>query len=117
MIMAVQGTRDFDGYKVFLRAMEVALSNLPEGDKEFTIYSAGAANVNSMSLEFSNICERSLRARGIRIRTRKVSPSWLEDNIHVVDYFAFFCLKKEPASRLVREAEAKDIEVHIYQFI
>lgn len=116
MIVAIQGTRNFDDYVIFLRAMGVALSSMPEGDKEFTIYAAGPANVNSMGMEFANISERSLKARGIRIKLKKVPVSWLEDNIYDVDYFAFFCLKKEPASQLVRKAEAKDVEVHIYQF-
>ena len=35
MIVAVQGTHDFEDYNVFLRAMAVALSCLPVDDKEF----------------------------------------------------------------------------------
>ena len=40
MIVAVQGTNDFDDYNIFIRAMGVALSTMQEDDKEFVIYSA-----------------------------------------------------------------------------
>jgi hypothetical protein len=116
MIIAIQGTKNFDDYQVFLRAMRVALSELPEEDKSILILSAGPANVNSMGMEFTNISERSLRARGIRIQLRKVPPSIIDARLYEVDYFAFFCLKKEPTSRLFQEAEAKGVESHIYQF-
>lgn len=41
MIVAVHGTNDFNDYKVFLRAMSVALSGMQDGDTEFIVYSAG----------------------------------------------------------------------------
>ena len=45
MIVAVQGTNDFDDYNIFIRAMGVALSTMQEDDKEFVIYSAGPARI------------------------------------------------------------------------
>jgi hypothetical protein len=116
MIVGVQGTRTFSDYNIFLRAMGTALSMLTEEDEEFLIYAAGPANINSMSLEFSNISERSLKARGIKIRTYKVPPRWIKENITSMDYFAFFSKPKEPVSDLVDAAEAKDIEVAIYRY-
>jgi hypothetical protein len=116
MIVGIQGTRSFSDYNVFLRAMGTALSMLPEDDKEFLIYAAGPAQINSMSLEFSNIAERSLKSRGIRIRTQKVPSRWVKDNITSLDYLAFFSKPKEPVSDLVDAAEAKDIEVGIYRY-
>lgn len=116
MIIAIQGTRNFDDYQIFLRAMEFALSHLEDDDKKIIIYSAGPANVNSMGMEFTNISERSLRARGIKIQLRKVPPSVINDMLYDLDYFAFFCLKREPSSRLFQEAEAKGVKGHIYQF-
>jgi hypothetical protein len=116
MIMAIQGTRSFDEYQIFLRAMGTALSSLEKGDTEFIIYSAGSANINSMGLEFSNVSERGLKARGVRIRLIKVPAKWIATNIHKIDYLAYFSKPKEPVSELVDLAEAKDIEVGVYRY-
>jgi hypothetical protein len=116
MILGIQGTRNFTDYPIFLRAMGTALTKLPEGDKEILLYTAGPSNVNSMALEFSNISERSLKARGIRIKTIKVSPRWMKDNITSLTYFAFFSKPKESLSDLVDLADAKDVEVGVYRY-
>jgi hypothetical protein len=96
--------------------MGVALSNLPDKDKEFYIYSAGPAHINSMALEFSNVSERGLKARGIKIKMIKIPPSWIKENIHSINYFAFFCKPKEQESALVSYAESKDTKVGIYRY-
>lgn len=116
MIVGIHGTRSFNEYNIFLRAMGTALSSLPEGDSEFLIYSAGPAQINSMALEFSNISQRSLKARGIKIKTFKVPPKWLKENINDIDYLAFFSKPKEPVSDIVEVADAKDIEVGVYRY-
>lgn len=116
MKIAIQGTKSFSDYTIFLRAMGTALSTLPSEDKEFTIFTAGPAQINSFGMEFSNISERSLKARGIKIKLVKVPPKWVKDNIHDIDYLAFFSKPKEPVSDLVDLAEAKDIEVGIYRY-
>lgn len=116
MIVGIQGSRNFNDYTIFLRAMGTALSMLPEDATEFTIMSAGPLRVNEMAMEFSNISERSLKARGIKIKVVKVPPKWFKSNMHVIDYFMYFGLPKEPTSDLVREAEDKDIEVGVYRY-
>jgi hypothetical protein len=116
MIVVIQGSKTFNDYSVFLRAMGTSLSMMDEGDKEFFIYSAGPSVVNSMGLEFSNISERSLKARGIKIRLFKIPPSWVKENIHSIDYLAYFSKPKEPVSSLVDLAESKDIEVGVYRY-
>ncbi len=116
MRIAIQGSKSFNDYSVFLRAMGTALYSLPEDDSEFYIYSAGPAQINEMGMEFSNVSERSLKSRGIKIRLFKVPPSWIKQNIHDINYFAYFSKPKEPVSQLVDLAEAKDIEVGIYRF-
>ena len=116
MIVAIQGTKTFSDYNIFLRAMGTALSVMDESDDSIIIYSAGPANINSMGMEFCNISERSLKARGIRIRLNKVPASWIKTNIHDIDYLAYFSKPKEPLSDLVDIAEAKDIEVGVYRF-
>jgi len=116
MIVAIQGTKSFSDYSVFLRAMGTALSEMKDEDKEFYIYSAGPSQINSMAMEFSNVSERSLKARGIRIKMIKIPPSWIKENIHSIEYFAFFSKPKEPVSSLVSYAESKDAHVGVYRF-
>lgn len=116
MIVAVQGTRDFDDYQVFLRAMAVALSTMPQQDHEFLIYSAGPSRVNAMVSEFANVSERGMKSRGKRIKFFKVPASYLEENIDRINYFAFLSKPKEPVSKLVAQAELKNIEVGIYRY-
>ena len=116
MIVGIQGTKNFNDYSVFLRGIGNALRSLPENDKEFTIMSAGPINVNSFALEFSNVSENSLKARGVKIKVVKIPPSWIKNNINNVNYFLFFSKPKEQVSELVDLADAKDIEVGVYRY-
>jgi hypothetical protein len=96
--------------------MGTAMSSIKPGDDKLTIYSAGPANLNAMGMEFTNISERTLKSNGIKARLIKVPQSWIEENITQVDYLAFFSKPKEPVSKLVDLADAKDIEVGIYRY-
>ena len=116
MNVAVQGTPEFNDYSIFLRAMSVALSGMSEEDKEFLIYSAGPANINSYVSEFSNISEKGMKARGKKIKFFKVPPYWIEENMESVHYFAFLSKPKQSTSKLVAAAELKNIEVGIFQY-
>jgi hypothetical protein len=116
MIVAVQGTKDFDDYSVFIRAMGVAMCNMPDSDKEFVIYSAGPARINSFVSEFSNLSERGMKARGRKIKFYKVANAWLEENINQIDYVAFLSKPKESGSKLVDLAEKNNIEVGLFRF-
>lgn len=116
MIVGVQGSKSFDDYQVFLRAMGVALSSAKEEDPYFYIYTAGPAKINSMVMEFVNVSERSMKSRGKKIKMYKVPPSWIEENMQDFDYLAFLSTPNEPASRLVKEAELKNIEVGIFRY-
>ena len=116
MIVVIQGSKTFNDYGVFLRAMGKSLSMMENTDQEFILYSAGPVRINQMGLEFSNVSERSLKARGIKIKMYKVPPSWVKENIHRINYFAYFSNPKEPVSNLVDFADKKDIEVEIYRY-
>ena len=116
MIVGIQGTKSFNDYSVFLRGIGNALRSLPQDDKEFTIMSAGPININNLALEFANVSENSLKARGVKIKLVKIPPSWIKNNIHSVNYFLFFSKPKEQLSELVDLAEAKDVEVGVYRF-
>lgn len=114
MIVGVQGTKSFNDYAVFLRGMGTALSSLPEGDKEFTIYSAGPLTTNEFVMEFLNVS--NWKARGIKAKVVKVPPSFIKDHIQDVDHFLYFSKPKEPYTDLVELADAKDITVGVYRY-
>jgi len=116
MIVAVQGTTEFNDYSVFLRAMSVALSGMKQEDKEFIIYSVGPARVNNFVSEFSNLSERGMKARGKKIKFYNTAPSWLDQNMDQVNYFAFLSKPNETKSRLVVTAELKNIEVGLFRY-
>jgi hypothetical protein len=116
MIVAVQGSKNFDDYNVLLRAMGVAMSGLRDDDPYFYIYSAGPAKINSMISEFSNLSERGMKARGKKIKYYKVPPSWIADNIKDVNYFAYLSTPQETNSKLVAEAELNNVEVGIFKY-
>lgn len=116
MIIGIQSSKSFSDYNVFLRAMGTALYDMDEDDKQITIMSAGPARLNSMGMEFSNISERSLKARGISIKFVKVPVAWFNSNMQVLNHFMYFSLPKEPVSPLVAKAEDLDINVGIYRY-
>jgi len=116
MIVAVQGTKEFNDYNVFLRAMSVALSSMNNEDKEFIIYSAGPAKINNFVSEFSNLSERGMKARGKKIRFYNAAPAWLSENINQINYFAFLSRPKDPKSKLVSIAEANNIDVGLFKY-
>jgi len=116
MIVVVQGSRNFDDYNIFLRAMGTALSMVEQDDEFFFVYSTGPAKINSMSHEFINVSERSLKARGIRPQVRQVPPSWAKDNLEFIDYFAYFGGPREPLSELMEYAESRDAEIGVYRY-
>lgn len=116
MIVGIQGTKNFEDYNVFLRAMGTALSSMENGDSEFIVYSAGPNRINAMAMEFVNISERSLKARGIKTKVNKVPPKWMKQNIAMFDYVAYFSKPKEPLTDVIEEADAKDVEVGIYRY-
>jgi len=116
MIVAVQGSKNFDDYNILLRAMGVAMSGLRDDDPYFYIYSAGPAKINSMISEFSNLSERGMKARGKKIKYYKVPPSWIADNIKDVNYFAYLSTPQENNSKLVAEAELNNVEVGIFKY-
>ena len=116
MNIAVQGTKEFSDYNVFLRAMGVALSILPEIDRYFNIYSVGPAQINSFTAEFSNRSENSLKQRGIKIRFHRVPILFIEENISYFSYFAFLCNQDQSPSKLAAQMELSGIETGIFKY-
>lgn len=116
MIVAVQGTKTFKDYAVFMRGMGNALKSMEDDDKTITVFSAGPVNINEFCMEFLNVSEQGLRARGIKSKLVKVPPSWIEKNIHSINQFAFFCNAKEQYSDLVKLGDDKDVDVRVYRY-
>ena len=116
MIVGIQGTKAFDDYSIFLRAMGTAMSSMTEEDDQIYIYSAGPAKINSFATEFTNIVERSMKARGKKIRLIKVPPTWIAENMADIDYLAMFSKPKEPLSKLVEKAESHNVDVGVYRY-
>jgi hypothetical protein len=116
MIVAIQGTKTFNDYQIFLRAMGTALRDLPDGDKEFIVFSAGPVNVNQFGMEFMNVNERSMKGYGIKTKFVKVPPSWIDENIDQINYFAFFSKPKETWSKQAQHAHDKDANLWVYRY-
>ena len=117
MIVAIQGTKGFNDYSIFLRGMGVALRTMDrDNDKEFMVYSAGPGQINSFAMEFLNVNERSLKAYGIKTKFVRVPQSWLLEHIHSINYVLYFSKPKEPVSELVDLADAKSIDVGVYRY-
>ena len=116
MIVVVQGTKKFNDYSIFLSGMRSALLRKEDSDKEFFVYSAGPLAINNMALEFLNVTERTMRAQGIKTKLVKVPPAWIKQNYTEIDYYAYYCVPKEPIPDAVTSIGDKDVDVQIYRF-
>jgi hypothetical protein len=117
MKVVVQGTNEFDEYSVFLRSMGVMMSGLKETDHEFIVYSLGPSNVNDFASEFCNVSERNLKARGIKVKFIKVHYTWVEENLHEIDYFSYLSKPNQALSNVAKLAQAQDFpdKFNLYQ--
>jgi hypothetical protein len=116
MIVAIQGTKNFNDYAIFLRAMGTAASQMGTEDNELIVFSAGPSNVNTMATEFVNVSERSFKGRGKKIKLVKVPPSWIDKNLAAISYFIFLSKPKEDLSQQVKNADAKSVNVGVYRY-
>ena len=115
MIIAVEGTKSFSDYEVFMRAMGLALSN--NTDSEITVWSAGPHTINSFTAAFCNSSENFLKQKGFKIKFSKAPGFWVAENLSYVNYFAYFSLPKEPLSRLAQQAELlESCELGIFRY-
>jgi hypothetical protein len=116
VIIVVEGTKSFDDYDVFMRAMGVALS-ISNNETEIQVWSIGPHKVNSFTAAFCNSSENFLKQKGFKISFSKVHPSWIEENLHYVNYYAFFSSPKESLSRLAKKAqEIESCELGIFRY-
>ena len=116
MKVGIQGSRNFNDYQVFLRAMRIVLSEVERnGDTELTLFSVGSINTNNHATEFINIAERTLKSQNVRPKVMRIPISWMEENITDMDYFAYFCNEKENVSPLVDLADEKSVDAGIFR--
>jgi len=115
MIIAVEGTKSFSDYDIFMRAMTIALTN--NTDSEISVWSAGPHTINSFTAAFCNSSENFLKQKGFKIKFSKAPAFWVADNLSHVNYFAFFSAPKESLSRLAKQAELiESCELGIFRY-
>jgi hypothetical protein len=114
MIIAVEGTKKFNDYDMFMRAMGVALSQ-PNNENIIEVWSAGPYKINNFTAAFCNSSENYLKQKGYRVIFKKLPSDYIGENIGYVTYFAFFGDKKEPPSKLVAAAELSGVETGIFR--
>jgi hypothetical protein len=105
--VAVQGTRGFDTYSLFLRAMHHVLTSLDD-DKEVIFYTAGPNNISSMLLGFINITADTRKANNVKARMVRLPPSEIKKKVGSIDKVLYFCKPKEPLTDLVKYFQNKD---------
>lgn len=115
MIIAVEGTKSFSDYEIFMRAMSVALSNIK--DNEIQVWSLGPHAINNFTASFCNSSENFLKQKGFKVSFHKVYSAWMAENIEHVDYYAYFSSPKEPLSKMTTLAEGiKNCEVGVFRY-
>lgn len=114
MIVGIQGSKQFKNYNGLMQAMIFAMRSVVDKEAEVTVYSAGPANINAHVAEFCNVTERSLKARGIKIRFFNVPPSWIEKNFDSLDYMFFMATKNEKRSKLIDLADKRGVDTHVF---
>jgi hypothetical protein len=118
MMVVVQGTNEFKDYSVFLRAMGVILSSMQPEDKELAVYVVGSKNgkISEFAMEFCNLSERGMKARGKKINMYKTTDAWVNTYLSQMNYFAFFSNTKQPISVLAKKAKDQGVELGIFQY-
>lgn len=117
MIIVVEGTKAFQDYEIFMRAMSVALSNINYEDNDIQIWSIGPHIVNGYTAAFCNSSENYLKQKGYKISFSRVNHHWVENNLEYVNYYAFFSKPNEKISRVAEKAQLlKGLELAIFRY-
>jgi len=116
MIIAVEGTKQFENYDEFMRGMGVALSS-PNVDSDIQVWSLGPHKINSFTAAFCNSSENFLKQKGFKIKFYKVNAIWTAEHLNDINYYLFFSQPKEPESRMCKAAQQVDgCEVAIFRY-
>lgn len=116
MVIVVEGSKSFNDYDIFMRAMSVALSS-SNVDNDIQVWSVGPHKINNFTASFCNSSENFLKQKGIKISFSKVNYQWVIENLMYVNYFAYFSLPQESLSKLVLLAQdMKGCEIGIFRY-
>lgn len=107
--IVLQGSKAFNNYGAFCRAMIVALSDMSEHDS-LVLYTAGSAALNNHAIEFTNKTKKSLKGRNINLTLIRAMPQMFEDKTGF-DKFYYFCNNKEGLSPLAKDFKASGVDV------
>lgn len=113
MNVAVQGTKEFNDYFIFMRGMSVILS---DAGSILNVYSAGPAQINSFASEFINKTENTLKLNGIKVKLFRVPPSYIESNISFFDNMLFFSNPNQRIGKLATFAELSGVDVKVFRY-
>lgn len=117
MIIVVEGTKSFNDYEIFMRAMGVALSEQKDNDNNIQVWSLGPHKINSFTAAFCNTTENFLKSKGFKVSFSKINNEWVRRNIDYVNYYAFFSLPKEPTSKFANYMQQQEsLEVGIFRY-
>lgn len=117
MVIVVEGSKAFNDYEIFTRAMGVALSNKKDIGNEIQVWSLGPHKINSFTASFCNITENFLKSKGFKVSFSKINNDWVRKNIDFVDYYAFFSLPKEPLSKFAVYMEQQEgLEARAFRY-
>lgn len=114
MIICVEGSKTFDDYDVFMRAMGVAMSGLKDSMVE--VWSVGPHKVNNFTAAFCNSSENFMKTHGVKVKFSKVSKDFAIKNTSKIDYFAYLCNPHENVSQLTAHADLANIEVGVFRY-
>ena len=119
MIVGIQGSEDFKDYSIFLSGMYRVLIRLQSEEenkenKELIFFSAGPKSIKDMATEYINVSD--FKSRGIKAKLINVPESWFKTNINKIDFFYYFCNKKENLSPLAWHLHKKGLEVQAFRY-
>ena len=114
MNIVIQGSRFFNSYEVFMKAMNRILSSVGE-DKEIVIYALGSNRTNNFVTGFVNMVENSMKVRGRSIKFLRRPPIWAEENIATIDHVIYLANRGEKLGKIVGVADLNGVEATIFR--
>lgn len=120
MKILVYGSRDFEDYSTFMRAMIVSMDGtLQDGDR-FEVLSGGPFKINNYTAGFMNSSENFLKQKGIKSSFRKILIKDIKENLdkYGVDKVIFFTTKNNKAysfDSILMKANDLEIENVVYK--
>lgn len=113
MNIILQGSKAFNDYPVFLRAMGVALSDVQD---ELNLFVLGPLHMNEHATEFFNKTRDSLKQRGVILTLTRIPAGTAEEDFSKFDKFYYFCNNKEWLSPTAKEFEKQNGDLLVFRY-